>query len=217
MGSDQCFQIAGLVVQVISAIVLTITAVVLAITLIVFYCNLRAVQKQILLSEILNQPLCGVKEVTVKSSVHPEAMEVDVTIVNAGNEVAKKASISYETVAIDRKVNSKEIITSSSSKGENTITILPKSEIKNIILYIRKDDLAKMVIGYDKFIEFKVTIEYLNMKEEKIKYTSSYKITRLLSGELDNYEANIIESSIEPDYIFSSKIKQTTDLKQGKN
>jgi hypothetical protein len=212
MISDQCIQIIGIGVQAIIAIVLTITFIVLL-------CNLNAVQKQIRLGEILNQPLCGVKEVNVKQSTHPEAMEVDVTIVNAGNEVAKKASISYETALIDRKENKKEIITNLSSIGVNSITILPRSEIKNLLFYIRKEDLAKLVIGYDKFIELKVTIEYLNMKEEKIKYISSYKITRLLSGDLHYYEATIIESDIEPYSVFSSVIgkSQTTDFKQGKN
>ena len=71
------------------------------------------------------------------------------------------------------------------------------------MFYIRKEALSEMVLGYEKFILLKLNIKYQNMKDKEIQYLSNYRITRLLTSQVDKYEVSIQESHLEPSDIFS--------------
>ena len=173
-------------------------ALILFITLVVLILNLLFFWKQNELTQTLNQPLCAVKNVKL-IKVRPDVYKIDATIMNTGNYVARKASIGWEFFLVEKLKDpqSKTIkIDGWSSKTKKEMTILPRHEFDLWIIYIKKNEVDKIIDGYEKAVAISLTIEYQNMDHVTQRYSCTYLITRMLSID-DPYDVQQVESKLE--------------------
>ena len=177
----------------------SVIAFILAVTAAFLFLNLQALNDQIKLTQILNQPLCAIKEIKVEKP-RDHVVEVSAIIKNFGNYKAKNASINWETILVNN-LNMKDEnrvytkIENLSSERKTQITILPQHEFKHFLFYIEKFD--EMVVGYKSGIRIKLAIEYQDMDNKMERYSCSYLITRLLVDEQNTYEASLIKSELK--------------------
>lgn len=175
-------------------------AFILTVNLYVLYLNLDSLNHQIKLTEVLNQPLCGVKEIKISEvKDHVNRIKIYAVITNSGNYSAKNASIEWEFYQCKDLIGDKQACAKikgwqSSPKNMN-ITILPKQEFNYFLIDVTKEELSKRVEGYDRGLRIKLTIKYKNMDDNLQQYSGSFLIIRV--GAPNIYEATIEQSSIE--------------------
>ncbi|MFA4829976.1 MAG: hypothetical protein WC594_12220 [Thermodesulfovibrionales bacterium] len=176
-------------------------AFILTVNLIVLYLNLDSLNHQIKLTEVLNQPLCGVKEIKINEVKDPiNRIKIYAVITNSGNYSAKNASIEWEFYQCkdligDKPACNEKIKGWQSSPKNMNITILPKQEFNYFLIDVTKEELSKRVEGYDRGLRIKLTIKYKNMDNNPQQYSGSFLIIRV--GAPNIYEATIEQSSIE--------------------
>ncbi|MDP3260780.1 MAG: hypothetical protein Q8M34_09400 [Thermodesulfovibrionales bacterium] len=182
--------------------------IVIALVLIFNLCYLnrqiKLTQEQIKLTQVLNQPLCAVKEIKVNEvKDHTNRIKIYAVITNSGNYTAKNASIEWEFYQCNDLIGHKQPCEKikgwhSDSRNKMDITILPKQEFNYFLIDVPKERLNKRVEGYDRSLRIKLTIKYNDMDEKSQQYLGSFLIIRV--GAQNLYETTIEKSSIEPYY-----------------
>lgn len=171
---------------------------ILIFTLLALVFNLWFFWKQNNLTQVLNQPICAVKEVKVNID-NAKDIEISAVIVNSGNYIANNASIEWEFYHVKdlkEKQSSKKIegwVLPTSKKSN--IAIMPRHEFVMPLVIVKKEKFDNLARGYESGVEIKLSIEYTDMKGNPQTYRSSFLITRL--GPADSYSATIRESSYE--------------------
>lgn len=163
---------------------------------IILVLNLLAFWSQYKLTQILNQPICGVKEVNVIPA-RDNIIEIYAIITNAGNYAAKEASITWEFGLNENWASHNASYTKIqewTKEQKSKLTILPRHEFKMILLYKDTKDIEKIMEGYKKALLVKLVIEYKDMNKIIKQYSCSYRITRLLLDNKQTYECTILES-----------------------
>lgn len=183
-----------------------VIAIILAVNALFLYCNLGSLrdqieltQEQIKLTEVLNQPLCGVKEIKI-NEVKGTANRIKIyaVITNSGNYKAESAAIEWKFSQCEDLMGKqlcKEIEgLRSDPRAKTTITILPKQEFNYFLIDIPKENLDKRVAGYDRGLKIELTIKYNGMNYNPQQYSGTFLIIRV--GAPNIYEATIQKSSI---------------------
>lgn len=171
---------------------------ILIFTLLALVANLWFFWKQNNLTQVLNQPICAVKEVKVNID-YAKDIEISAVIVNSGSYIAKNASIEWEFYHVEdlKKEQSFKKIEGwvlPSSKKSN-IAIMPRHEFVIPLVIVKKEKFDNLVRGYESGVGITLSIEYTDMKGNPQTYSSFFLITRL--GPADSYNATIQESSYE--------------------
>lgn len=175
-------------------------AIILAVNALVLYFNLNSLNRQIKLTEVLNEPLCAVKEIKINEvKDHANRIKIYAVITNSGNYSAKNASIEWEFYQCKDLVSNKPSCEKikgwhSDLKKKMNITILPKQEFNYFLIDVPKEVLNKRVKGYDRGLRIKLTIKYNDMDDKPQQYSGSFLIIRV--GAPNIYEATIEKSSI---------------------
>lgn len=193
----------GNLAQILIAIISSAAFFISVLTLIILYCNLGQFWKQNRLTQTLNRPLCGIKDIlvnhhSVSSTPDIPVIGIEALIVNSGNDAARDVMFTYEIYALDAKQNSKTVITSKKpTMDHRTWVLMPRHEVKTFLLYIQKKDFDQAVIGYDKVALLDLTLEYKDTEGKAMKYSSTYSITRLLTDkDMKVYEISLRESKL---------------------
>jgi len=188
----------GLMANIIQIII----AIILFLTFLVLILNLRSLQEQIGLTQVLNQPLCAVKEIKINEVNAPNRFKIYAVITNSGNYNAKNATIEWEFYQCDdlisRQTCNKIKGWHSDPKKKMNVTILPKQEFNYFLIDVPQAGLNERVKGYDRGVGIEITIKYKDMNNSPQKYSGFYLITRI--GALNIYEATIQKSDIENQY-----------------
>jgi len=125
-------------------------------------------------------------------------IKISAVIKNFGKYQAKHVSIEWEMVALKRKSKDEkweEGSVVSKSPVSTDITILPDQEFEQWVIFIEKKDLDEVVRGYEKAINIKINIRFLNMDEKMESYKCVYQITKMLLTEEYLYEVSLVKSS----------------------
>jgi len=183
--------------QIIIAAVSVLAFIISLLTLIVIYCNLGQFWRQNSLTQLLNRPFCGVKQINVEVVTVPPSIDVikiDALIVNSGNDYARDAIITSELYAIDQEKGIKTILVPKKANHGEKITILPKQEFRTFLLYIQKKQFNDLVGGFNRMAKLEMTIQYKDLDNKVMRYTCSYLITKLLT---DNPNVNVYEEVLQ--------------------
>jgi len=174
---------------------------VLGVTLCVLVFNLVALGKQIRLTQTLNQPLCGVKDVRV-DPVREDVKQITVIMKNYGKYIAKSATIALKIDVIQGSRSGKATVLNikglRSMMKTRPLDILPEQEFPALFIQFTKDDFNEIVRGdVDRLVRVEVVTEYDGIDGEKKRYSCSYLITRLADVRQDKYEISIETSNLD--------------------
>ncbi len=192
----------GSLAEAVTAIIALLALIVSTLTLVILYCNLGQFWKQNSLTQALNRPLCGIKDIVVSvHSVPPTPTYViglEAVIVNSGNDFARDVRMTYDIYALDATKSTRvSLATKKAGQDDRKWTILPRHEIRTFLLYIKKEDFDQAVLGYDKIAFLEMSLEYKNMDGRVMKYSCVYSISRLLTNQdMKVYEVVLRESKL---------------------
>jgi hypothetical protein len=179
--------------------------IVLVVNVIFFWIQYRSTQ-------LLNKPLCAVKQLNVERALKSKdvidyekltqdqknIIKISTVIKNFGKYKAKNASIEWEMIALNRKSKGEEWKAGSVVKKSTVltdITILPDQEFEHWLIFIPKKDLDEVISGYEKAVNININIRFLNMDEKTETYKCIYQITKMLAPEEYLYEVSLVNSS----------------------
>lgn len=161
--------------------------------------NLVYFWHQVEITKKLNQPVCAVKEIEWKIiPVESKGTIIDVVsfaaiLVNSGNYAATDATVSWKWYSIqDGKRHETNL------KDERKIrkfVLPPKQELKWGLFYEQAGKTKERILGYNKYDEVEILVEYRDMNNEVRQYSCIYRIMRLLSSGLDVYETVLVKST----------------------
>jgi hypothetical protein len=180
--------------------------------LVVLVINLIFFWIQYYKTQLLNKPLCAVKQLNVEPAIQPKnvigdgkinpdannVIKISAVIKNYGKYQARKASIEWEMIALNRNSRDEQWKAGSIVKKSTVltdITILPDQEFEQWLIFILKKDLDKFIWGYEKAVNINVNIKFLNMNENTETYKCVYQITKIAMGEeYYLYEVSLVKS-----------------------
>lgn len=184
-------------------------AIIIMLNLIVFWVQYNSTQ-------LLNKPLCAVKQLVVEPAlqgknvtnaekVDPSVkdkniIKISAVIKNFGKYKAEKASITWKMVAFEKSEKSgyvaKEVIKESAVSTD--ITILPEQEFEQWLWFVNKKNLDNIVEGYKKAVDISINIKFLTEdgKKEEM-YSCTYRVTKMLITNEYLYEVSLVNSSIK--------------------
>jgi hypothetical protein len=187
--------------------------------LVVLFFNLIFFWIQYRSTQLLNKPLCAVKQLNVDSALEGKniiktekvdksvegksIIKIAAVIKNFGKYEAKKVNITWNLVALEGKMDKgklkewMEVGRSGESMVSTDLTVLPEHEFEQWLVFFTKEELDKMVRGWEKAVDINISIKYLNMDDKTEKYNCTYRITKMLGTEEYLYEAALIRSSTE--------------------
>jgi hypothetical protein len=182
-------------------------AIILAGTLFVLYLNLRSISKQIELNseqvklnwkqieltQILNQPICGAKELKV-DKVRDNVIQISPVIKNYGKYIEKDASIKWKIDKIEmlNDPHKRKIENRVPWMAKKCITVLPEQEFAVGFCQFNTTEFNTMVNGAtDSAIAVSLEIVYSNADRKSQRYSATYLITRLAGIEEDRYEVSL--------------------------
>jgi hypothetical protein len=154
-----------------------------------------AAQDQLRLSEVLNQPLCGIKELKVEK-VRDNVVQISPLIKNFGKMVEKDASFQW-------KIDQVENFNDAQKRNETPeipwsrkqhIKILPEQEIMCVGRQYNTKLFNELVRGFDSALLISMIVEYHNADNKPQKYSCSYRVTRLASLTEDKYEVMVLHA-----------------------
>jgi hypothetical protein len=195
---DFCNWTRSDIIAAMALIVSLATCLIYFLTLIVLTFTLCWIKKQYDITQTLNQPFIGVKEVNVQPAGNWPAIKISATIINSGNYKARDAEFNYEFSLINKNNNpTAAVIEDWKSKQPTKMLILPKQEIDLFIMYIDKDMLAKLIVGYASYLELKITLNYADMESNAHHNIYKYRISRLLTDvkNKETYDVFLISST----------------------
>lgn len=179
------------------------TAVIALFTLVALLVNLCFFWKQNSLTQTLNRPLCGIKDILLSVYAVPSTPDIPVigieaVIVNSGNDAARDVLLTYELNVLDATRSSKTVIVSKKANTDDgTWVLMPRHEVKTFVLYIQKKDFDEAVKGYEKVALLEMKLTYKNMEGKPMEYSSIYSITRLLTDkDMKVYEVSLRQSKL---------------------
>ncbi|MCX5855711.1 MAG: hypothetical protein NTZ24_14255 [Deltaproteobacteria bacterium] len=189
------------------------------VTLLVLVVNVIFFWKQYRSTQLLNKPLCAVKQLTVDSALEGKniiktekidkavegkpKIKIAAVIKNFGKYEAKKVNITWNMVALEGKMDKGKFIgwevkgTTEQSMISTNLTVLPEHEFEQWIKFFEKKDLDELVNGYQKAVDVNISIKYLNMDNKTETYNCTYRITKMLLTEEYLYEVSLIRSISE--------------------
>jgi|GEM_PF-5432439 len=166
---------------------------------IVLFLNLVYFWYQVDLTKRLNQPICGVKGIEPKVTPVPSGgAKVDVVsfaaiLVNSGNYPATETTVSWKWFSVQNRVRIPTNL-EDTQKGRKFV-FLPKQELTWLLFYEQAEKTRERILGYEKYDEVEILVEYRDMKNELHQYSCTYKIMRLLTGEGDFYDSLLVKSN----------------------
>jgi uncharacterized protein YoxC len=154
-----------------------------------------AMQDQLRLSEVLNQPLCGIKELKVEK-VRDNVIQISPVIKNFGKMIERGASFQWKIDRIENLNDDQKRKATPSMSWQKTrhIKILPEQEFMGGFRQYNTKDFNDLVSGYDSTLLVSMAIEYHDADDKPQRYICSYTITRLASLTEDKYEVIMAEA-----------------------
>ncbi|HUU51105.1 MAG TPA: hypothetical protein VMW81_09135 [Nitrospinota bacterium] len=177
--------------------------VILFITALILLENLFQINKQLEITEILNRPICAVKNVEIEPT-HEKEYHLNITFMNFGKYLAENVSINWKCLIPETKkkkdgeknIKPGETIISGSSKN---ITLLPQQEIKQGFYFFKKslDGILEQIP-----LLLDITIEYESINNSIEQYSCSYLISKpkTFTGRIHTIlkKSNLITGTIIP-------------------
>lgn len=154
---------------------------------------------QVDLTKELNQPVCAVKGIEWKViPVESKGNKIDVVsfaaiLMNSGNYAATDTTVSWKWYSIQ---DGKRYETSLKDEQKIRKFVLPpKQEVAWNLFYEQAEKTKERILGYEKYDEVEILVEWRDIKKELRQYSCVYRIMRLLSPELNVYETILIGST----------------------
>ena len=185
-------------------------AIIYLFTLIVLWCNLNkldtqiketrrqadAAQKQLGLTQILNQPLCAVSLLKVDKPRY-NVVQISPIIKNFGKMVERDASFEWRIDIIEnindaQKRKERPVVP---WRKKAHIKIIPEQEFMGGFRQFNTKDFNDMVRGYDSAVQVSMIIGYHDAEDKPQQYSCSYIITRLADIKKDQYEVMLVEAN----------------------
>lgn len=160
---------------------------------VVLVCNLVYFWVQVQLTKTLNQPICGVKHIEPQVTPVPSGkkkvnvVSFSAVLVNSGNYAATDTTISWKQSTVQN--GAKYTIKPLGTEPDRRFVFLPKQELKWLLFHEQTEKTNKRILGYEKYDEIEIVIDYRDMRNELRRYSCVYRIMRLMSGQLDYYES----------------------------
>ena len=172
-----------------------VIAISTTLTLIVLILNLYYFWKQVDLTQILNQPICAVKELKV-DKVRDNVVQISPVIKNFGKIAERNASFEWKINIVENLNNpqKRKITEVTAWSKKDHIKILPEQEFIGGFRQYTRDDFNNMVRGYDSAILVSMIIGYHDLENKPQRYSCSYLITRLANLKEDKYEVMLNEA-----------------------
>jgi len=166
-------------------------------------------------TQLLNKPLCAVKQLTIepalqgKNIINAEKVDPNVkdkniikiaaVIKNFGKYQAKKASITWKMVRLKgtKELGFSPTGTTQESTISTELTVLPEQEFEQWLLFIEKKDLDEMIEGWNKAVDINIRIKFYNRNSKPEIYSCTYRITKMLMTKEYLYEVSLIGSRVE--------------------
>jgi hypothetical protein len=155
----------------------------------------NAAQRQVELTQTLNQPLCAVKELKVDKA-RSNVVQISPVIKNFGKMVEMEASFQWK-IDIIKNFNDDKKWTAKNDmpwRKKDHIKILPEQEFIVGFKQYNTFVFNNMVSGYDSAILVSMIIGYHDLENKPQQYSCSYLITRFADIKKDEYEVILREA-----------------------
>jgi len=161
---------------------------ILVITAVYVYGNLKGINRQIVQTQVLNRPLCGIKSVEVVPKYHEKAHLIKISIMNWGNSVAKNVFSNggfYSVECVEKPSGGLKMIPETRKVRRklriSEVALMPQQETI-IFMYFDRDTFNNIVIGKNKLMVLEAIINYTVKDNEREMYYCRWPITRMLTG-----------------------------------